>query len=184
MAIQVFTKVTGSGNLSTTIQQLLVEAGFSDVTIASSGIDVSYSSASGVYGCKSFGIYNASTHAGKYTLIKDDSRKALMLLPEFTGDTIENAYAYNIIALVIVNGMMIYFGNAELSKWTNAISGAIKSSTDSSDVILSPLIDVFDHILSPFYVSLNRVIHPINTVVTDGTNSFTSLGNLFYIKNA
>jgi hypothetical protein len=184
MGIEIFEK-TYTGSIADTVRDLLHDAGFSDVTNTVSGTNVDFSSASGVYGCKSFSIYNySSAVASKFVAIKDDSRKALIVLPEFTGNTITAVPAYYIVALVIVDGVTTYFDASDLSKWTNVIGGNIKSSTDSSDVLLAPLIDTFTHVFSPFYVSLNRVIHPINTVVTDGSNSFTSLGNLFYIKNA
>lgn len=185
MAIQIFTKARSGETFSTFIQQLLVDAGFSDVTVeASTSTSVEYASGSGVYGCKSFSTYNPSSFPTKYTAIKDDSQKALIVLPEFANSTITGVYAWKIVALVIVDGVTTFFDPSDLSKWTNVVGGDIMTSTDSSDVLLAPLIDTFGHIFSPFYVALNRVNHPINTVVTDGVNSFTSLGNLFYIKNA
>lgn len=184
MAIQIFTKDTSSGALPTLIQQLLVDAGFSDVTVEVFGSSAKYTSDSGVYGCKSFSIYNPSNFSTKYTAIKDDSQKALIVLPELANNTITNVRAFDIVALVIVDGVTTLFDTSDLSKWTNVVGGDIKTSTDSSDVLLAPLIDTFGHIFSPFYVALNRVNHPINTVVTDGSSSFTALGNLFYIKNA
>lgn len=187
MAIQIFTKDTSHGTFATLIQGLLVDAGFSDVAIknyGAPGVNIDYISGSGVYGCKSFSIYPWTSFPDKYTAVKDDSQKALIVLPEFISDTIDNVDSYCIVALVIVNGFTTFFTNSDLSKSTNAVGGNIKTSTDSSDVLLAPLIDTFGHIFSPFYIALNRVNHPINTVVTDGVNSFTSLGNLFYIKNA
>lgn len=185
MAIQIFTKDTSHGALADLIQGLLVDAGFSDVTVnVTTGDRADYASDSGVYGCKSFSIYNQSSFPTKYTAIKDDSQKALIVLPEFANSTITTVHACDIVALVIVDGVTTFFDISDLSKWTNVVGGDIKTSTDSSDVLLAPLIDTFGHIFSPFYVALNRVNHPINTVVTDGVNSFTSLGNLFYIKNA
>lgn len=187
MAIQIFTKDTSHGTFANLIQGLLVDAGFSDITIKNNGAtggNIEYTSDSGVYGCKSFSIYSFTGFPDKYTAVKDDSQKALIVLPEFTSNTIDNVDACDIVALVIVNGFTTFFTNSDLSKSTNVVGGKIKTSTDSSDVILSQLIYTSGHIFSPFYVALNRVNHPINTVVTDGTNSFTSLGNLFYIKNA
>jgi len=185
MAIQIFTKDMSGGTFPTLIQQLLVDAGFSDVTFYNAtATSAEYASDSGVYGCKSFSTYNPSIFPPKYTAIKDDSQKAIIVLPEFTNNTITGVGAYTIVALVIVDGVTTFFDTSDLSKWTNVVGGDIKTSTDSSDVILAPLIDTFGHIFSPFYIALNRVNHPINTVVTDGVNSFTSLGNLFYIKNA
>ena len=185
MAIQIFTKDMSSGTFSTLIQQLLVDAGFSDVTVkAATSPSAEYASGSGVYGCKSFFTYTPSSFSTKYTAIKDDSQKALIVLPEFANRTITSVRACDIVALVIVDGVTTFFDVSDLSKWTNVVGGDIKTSTDSSDVLLAPLIDTFGHIFSPFYVALNRVNNPINTVVTDGVNSFTSLGNLFYIKNA
>lgn len=185
MAIQIFTKDTSSGQLPNLIQQLLVDAGFSDVTVkATFGASAEYASDSGVYGCKSFSICNPSFFSTKYTAIKDDSQKALIVLPEFANSTITGIRACDIVAFVIVDGVTTFFDTSDLSQWTNVVGGDIMTSTDSRDVLLAPLIDTFGHIFSPFYFALNRVNHPINTVVTDGVNSFTSLGNLFYIKNA
>lgn len=185
MTIQIFTKAPNGITVPYAIQDLLHDAGFSDATFNSSstGNTLRYTSGSGVYGCKSFSIYSAKP-AAKYTAIKDDSRKALIILPEFTGKTIKSVPACEIVTLAIVDGVTTFFADSDLAVVTNVISGNVKSSTDSSDALLSPLIGASDHILTPFYVALNRVIHPINTVVTDGTNSFTSLGNLLYIKNA
>lgn len=185
MAIQIFTKASSGESFPTLIQQLLVDAGFSDVALeATISASATYTSDSGVYGCKSFSTYNPSSFSTKYTAIKDDSQKALIVLPEFANSTITGVRACDIVALVIVDGVTTFFDISDLSKWTNVVGGDIKTSTDSSDVLLAPLIDTFGHIFSPFYVALNRVNHPINTVVADGVNSFTSLGNLFYIKNA
>lgn len=187
MGIEIFEK-TYEGNIAGTVQDLLHDAGFSDVTNTSADtINADFSSGSGVYGCKSFSIYNNNYSAeGKFVAVKDDSRKALIVFP--TGFSFNNAardYGYHFFTLMIVNGVACYRPDINpLSLFYNAVGGDIRSTTDTADVILLPFIDAYGHVFAPFFVSANNVNHAINTTVTDGVNSFTSLGNLFYIKNA
>lgn len=182
MSIEFFeTTSTGpNGALS-----LLHDAGFADATYVDSGVNI-FSSASGIYGVKSFTVKTFYA-ADKYFLVKDDERKTLYIYPGITPtDTMEQNpgdYVIVIIANGILSEQPDY--NTKFSQWYNVTGGSVKKSFDTSDVLLTPLIDKDAQILKPFYISANRVCHNAKTIVTDSNgNSFTSLGNLFYIKNA
>lgn len=190
MAIEIFEKAY-SGSVGSTIEALLHDAGFADVSSNDAGDYAEFSSSSGVYGVNSFSAYRNSTdlvNVSKYIAVKDDLQKALIV---FCSGLIDNSTdiakkeGYNFFLLIIVNGVMCDRPNRNpLSLYYNAVGGTIKSATDTTQVMLAPFIDINGHVFKPFYISVNRVNYNINTTVTDGVNSFTSLGNLFYIKNA
>ena len=186
MGIEIFEK-TYEGTIAGTVQDLLHDAGFSDVRNTTASTNAEFSSDSGVYGCKSFSIFNNNdSAAGKFVAVKDDSRKALIVFPTgFSFNDVARDYGCHFFTLMIVNGVACNTpNNNPLSLYYNAVGGSIRSTTDTADVILLPFIDGYGHVFSPFFVSANNVNHAINTTVTDGVTSFTSLGNLFYIKNA
>lgn len=184
MAIQIFEK-DYSESFGSTIETLLHDAGFTDVSNSGSDGDYSvFSSSSGVYGVNSFSMYTGGT--GKYIAVKDDSQKALIVFKDGTissGADIARTSGYSVFELIIVNGVMCDRPNTNpMSLYYNAVGGLIKSASDTTQAMLAPFIDINGHVFKPFYISMNRVNYNINTVVTDGVNSFTSLGNLFYIK--
>lgn len=183
MAIQIFEKANSS-YMHEAVVALLHDAGFTDVTFDTGTDYLEFSSASGVYGVKSFSMYNFS--ASKYIAVKDDSQKALIVFPSGVKlDDIANTQGCFFFSLMIVNGVMCDRPNTNpLSAYYNAVGGTIKDTSDTTQAMLTPFIDINGHVFKPFYISANRVNYSINTVVTDGSNSFTSLGNLFYIKHA
>lgn len=193
MAIQIFEKAIQAYRFSTqAIVDLLHDAGFTDVA-ADGVINNSYqkfTSASGVYGCKNFAMYvygNTIKGLTKFVAVKDDSRKSLIVFCNTThtytngSDIGSSEWAY--FSLIIVDGSLVS-GASDCFSGCGVTGGAIKDVTDTSTAKLVPFMDSSGSTWEPFYVAMNRVNHTINTVVTDGTNSFTSLGNLFYIKNA
>lgn len=185
MSIEFFERSTTGGVLDAVLS-LLHDAGFTDATYANINGVNTFSSASGIYGVKSFQV--ESTYAAdKYFLVKDDARKALYIYPGIqAGNTMtQNPGEY--VSVIIANGILSEQPdyNTKFSQWYNVTGGAVKPAFDTSEVLLTPLIDKDAQILNPFYISANRVCHNAKTVVTDANgNSFTSLGNLFYIKNA
>lgn len=191
MSIEIFEKAVGgqkADDFATAIVALLADAGFADVTYTISGPVAHFTSSAGVYGCKKFSASFNSTPllngTTKFIAITDASQKALIVYPDksITNTSTDTDSFY--YSFIIANGVTSPSVAKVLSLMTNITGGTLKSSTDVSEVLLTPFIDGDAQILRPFYISANRVVHNINTVVTDGTNSFTSLGNLFYIKNA
>lgn len=191
MAIEIFEK-DYSNSVQDTFVALLHDAGFTDVAFTvREGDYVDFSSSSGVYGVNSFSMYyNSPFLAGgsKYIAVKDDSQKALIVFCAgltSAGTDVATTEGYKFFLLIIVNGVMCDRpNNNPLSLYYNAVGGPIKNTSDTTQAMLTPFIDVNGHVFKPFYISVNRVLYIINTVVTDGSNSFTSLGNLFYIKHA
>lgn len=190
MAIEIFEK-DYLNSMGDTVAALLHDAGFTDVSYTGGGDFAEFSSSAGVYGVKSFSMYknsNLLVNGSKYIAVKDDSQKALIV---FCVGLINNstdvaiAEGYRFFLLIIVNGVMCDRPNmTPMSLYYNAVGGAVKSASDTTQAMLAPFIDAYGHVFKPFYISVNRVNYNINTTVTDGVNSFTSLGNLFYIKNA
>lgn len=192
MSIEIFEKAVTNktaDSFATTIVALLADAGFAGVTYTIITNNVAnFTSSAGVYGCTKFStnfnhtdLYNKTT---KFIAIKDASQNALIVYPDMpiTNTSTEMDSFY--YSFIIANGVTSPSLSKPFSLMTNITGGTFKSSTDVSEVLLTPFIDSNAQILRPFYISTNRVVHAINTVVTDGSNSFTSLGNLFYIKNA
>ena len=168
------------------VLSLLHDAGFTDATYDSNSGDSIFSSASGIYGIKSFKV-KAAYAANKYFLVKDDARKALYIYPGIAATDTMTQQPGNYVIVIIVDGVLSEQPdyNTKFSQFYNVTGGSVKKPFDTSDVLLTPLIDKDAQILKPFYISANRVCHNAKTVVTDSNgNSFTSLGNLFYIKNA
>lgn len=185
MSIEFFETSTTDGGPDAVLS-LLHDAGFTDATYTfGSGVST-FSSASGIYGVKSFKVSSAYGDT-KYFAVKDDARKTLYIYPGIdTTDTMEQ-YAGNYVVVIIANGVLSEQPDRtnKFSQLYNVTGGAVKAAFDTSEVLLTPLIDRDAQILKPFYISANRVCHNAKTVVTDSNgNSFTSLGNLFYIKNA
>ena len=192
MSIEIFEKAVGGktpNDFATAIVALLADAGFADVTYTMTSSVANFTSSAGVYGCKTFSasFNNTSLINGttKFIAITDASQKALIVYPDkyITNTTTDmDIYYYSFI---IANGVTSPSVNNAFSLLTNVTGGTFKSSTDVSEVLLTPFIDCDAKILKPFYISANRVRHNAKTIVTDSNgNSFTSLGNLFYIKNA
>ena len=134
-------------------------------------------------------MYSSSSilqDGSKYIAVKDDSQKALIVFCAgltSAGIDVASAGGYNFFLLIIVNGVMCDRPNSNsFSLYYNAVGGPIKGVSDTTQAMLTPFIDTNGNVFKPFYISVNRVLYNINTVVTDGSNSFTSLGNLFYIK--
>lgn len=190
MSVEIFEKaLPGNSFDSQTIVDLLHDAGFTDVALDGtiSGYYQKFTSASGVYGCNNFSMY-ASTSAvlglTKFVAVKDESLKSLIIFNNGPHSTTgSNIREWEYFSLIIVDGTLI---SGEPMPFNNCgiTGGAIKGASDTSEAKLVPFMDSNGDTHEPFYVAMNRVNHSINTVVTDGTNSFTSLGNLFYIKNA
>lgn len=194
MSIEIFEKALPSNHFDgQTIVALLHDAGFTDVALDGSPISSyqKFTSASGVYGCNNFGMYAPSSSVNgltKFMAAKDESRKSLIVFCDATHTDTGNGntdggkeWAY--FSLIIVDGTLT---SGAPKPFTNCgmTGGAIKGASDTSEAKLVPFMDSNGDTYEPFYVAMNRVNHTINTVVTDGSNSFTSLGNLFYIKNA
>lgn len=184
MSIEFFETSSTAGGPDAVLS-LLHDAGFTDAAYTfGSGVST-FSSASGIYGVNSFKVNNAYGDT-KYFAVKDDERKTLYVYPGIEPtDTMEQD-AGNYVCVIIANGVLSEqpgSGN-KFSQLYNVTGGAVKTSFDTSEVLLTPLIDKDAQILKPFYISANRVCHNAKTVVTDSNgNSFTSLGNLFYINN-
>ena len=190
MSIEIFEKaLPGTTFNSQTIVDLLYDAGFTDVALDGSPISSyqKFTSASGVYGCNNFSMYaNTTSVTGltKFVAVKDESRKSLIIFSDAThGDTGSSSREWTYFSLIIVDGTLISGGNTPFNN-CGITGGAIKGASDTSEAKLVPFMDSNGDTHEPFYVAMNRVNHTINTVVTDGSSSFTSLGNLFYIKNA
>lgn len=192
MSIEIFEKaLPGSTFDSQTIVELLHDAGFTDVAAGDiSGGYKNFTSASGVYGCNNFSMYapiSAVMGLTKFMAVKDESRKSLIVFGNIphnaTGDSNDASREWTYFSLIIVDGTLIS-GTAKPFSNCGMTGGAIKGASDTSEAKLVPFMDSNGDTHEPFYVAMNRVNHTINTVVTDGSNSFTSLGNLFYIKNA
>lgn len=194
MSIEIFEKAVSSNHFDgQTIVDLLHDAGFTDVALDGGPINSyqKFTSASGVYGCNNFSMYASTTSITgltKFMAAKDESRKSLIVFCDATHtDTSSTAgnggmeWAY--FNLIIVDGTFIS-GAQKLFTNCSVTGGAIKGALDTSEAKLVPFMDSNGDTHEPFYIAMNRVNHTINTVVTDGSNSFTSLGNLFYIKNA
>lgn len=196
MSIEIFEKaLPKSGYFDCqTVVDLLHDAGFTDVALdgTPSNSHQKFTSASGVYGCKNFNVYflgSTTSVSGltKFIAVKDDSRKSLIVFCDVphnstkmsSNDSREWAY----FSLVIVDGTYVSGGYDTFNN-CGVTGGDIKGASDTSEAKLVPFMDSNGDTYEPFYVATNRVNHTINTVVTDGTNSFTALGNLFYIKNA
>lgn len=194
MSIEIFEKALPSTKFDgQTAVDLLHDAGFADVALdgAVNGNYQSFKSDSGVYGCKTFKMYVfnvSSSYSGltKFIAVKDESLKSLIIFPDlkhtYTGSTDDGSYEFSYFGLIIVDGTCVSGGRYQFSD-CGVTGGAIKGVSDVSEAKLAPFMDSNGDTHEPFYVAMNRVNHTINTVVTDGTNSFTSLGNLFYIKN-
>lgn len=194
MSIEIFEKALPSNHFDgQAIVDLLHDAGFTDVALNGtiSGGYQKFTSASGVYGCNTFSMYATSSSVvglTKFMAVKDESRKSLIVFCDATHtDTVnatgEGSREWVYFSLVIVDGTSI---SGEPKPFTNCgmTGGPIKGASDTSEAKLVPFMDSNGDTYEPFYVAMNRVNHTINTVVTDGSNSFTALGNLFYIKNA
>lgn len=123
----------------------------------------------------------------KFVAVKDESRKSLIIFSDTphnsTGDNNVGSQEWTYFSLIIVDGTLIS-GTYKPFNNCGITGGAIKGASDTSEAKLVPFMDSNGDTHEPFYVAMNRVNHTINTVVTDGSSSFTSLGNLFYIKNA
>lgn len=193
MSIEIFEKaLPGSAFNSQTIVDLLHDAGFTDVAFdgTSSGGYQKFTSASGVYGCNNFSMYASSSSISgltKFMAVKDESRKSLIIFGNAphntTGDSSDGSKEWTYFSLIIVDGTLIS-GTSKPFSNCGITGGAIKEASDTSEAKLVPFMDSNGDTHEPFYVAMNRVNHTINTVVTDGSSSFTALGNLFYIKNA
>lgn len=194
MSIEIFEKALPSNHFDgQTIVDLLHDAGFTDVALDGSPISSyqKFTSASGVYGCNNFSMYASSTSIvglTKFMAVKDESRKSLIVFCDAThtdtgSTTGDGGKEWAYFSLIIVDGTFI---SGAYKPFTNCsvTGGDIKGASDTSEAKLVPFMDSNGDTHEPFYVAMNRVNHTINTVVTDGSNSFTSLGNLFYIKNA
>lgn len=192
MSIEIFEKALPSNHFDgQTIVDLLHDAGFTDVEL--DGTSVSYykfTSASGVYGCNNFSMYAPSSAIiglTKFVAVKDESRKSLIIFSDAphsaTGDNNDGSKEWSYFSLIIVDGTLISGGFKPFSN-CGITGGDIKGASDTSEAKLVPFMDSNGDTHEPFYVAMNRVNHIINTVVTDGSSSFTALGNLFYIKNA
>ncbi len=192
MSIEIFEKALPSNKFdSQTIVDLLHDAGFTDVALDGtvSNDYQKFTSASGVYGCKNFAMYAAAGSTPgmtKFMAVKDESRKSLIVFSNITHGATrasdEGAKEWAYFSLIIVDGTYVS-GSRNYFSDCNVTAGDIKGTSDTSEAKLAPFMDSNGDTHEPFYVALNRVNHTINTVVTDGTNSFTSLGNLFSIKN-
>lgn len=193
MSIEIFEKaLPGNTFNSQTIVDLLHDAGFTDVALDGSPISSyqKFTSASGVYGCNDFSMYvSTASSVGwtKFMAVKDESRKSLIVFCDAThnntGDSNEGSKEWAYFSLIIVDGTFISGTYKQFSN-CGMTGGAIKGASDTSEAKLVPFMDSNGDTHEPFYVAMNRVNHTINTVVTDGSSSFTALGNLFYIKNA
>lgn len=194
MSIEIFEKALPSNcNYfdGQTIVDLLHDAGFTDVALDGNPSEYQkFTSASGVYGCNNFSMYAATTSITgltKFMAVKDESRKSLMVFcdahHEDTGIDNNGNMEWTYFSLIIVDGTFISGASQQFIN-CGITGGAIKGTSDTSEAKLVPFMDSNGDTHEPFYVAMNRVNHTINTVVTDGSNSFTSLGNLFYIKNA
>lgn len=192
MSIEIFEKALPGNKFSVqTIVDLLHDAGFTDVAAGdSSGGYQNFTSASGVYGCNNFSVYApGTTFTGltKFMAVKDESLKSLIIFCDIphtsTTTNGSSSMEWSYFSLIIVDGTFISGTDGIFSK-CGITGGDIKGASDTSEAKLVPFMDSNGDTHEPFYVAINRVNHTINTVVTDGTNSFTSLGNLFYIKNA
>jgi hypothetical protein len=182
MSIEFFEKNT-SGSPQNAILALLHDAGFTDATNPEL---TTFSSASGIYGINSFKV-DSFASADKYFAVKDDARRTLYIYPGIEATNTMTQYPFEYVSVIIADGVLSElpaYGD-KFSQLYNVTGGAVKTAFDTSEVLLTPLIDKDAQILKPFYISANRVCHNAKTVVTDSNgNSFTSLGNLFYIKNA
>lgn len=192
MSIEIFEKAvtdhTASG-CAEAIANLLKDAGFNDVAYAVGDSDMcTFTSSSGVYGCikfkANFYFTQFLNQLNKFIAVKDDSRKALIIYSDAPRKDTSGSYDLYFYQFIIVDGVTSSSNHVFFSAATNITGGTFKDPTDVSEALLTPFIDGDAKVLRPFYISANRVLHPINTVVSDGSNSFTSLGNLFYIKNA
>lgn len=192
MSIEIFEKALPSAHFDgQTIVDLLHDAGFTDVALDGGPVGgyQKFTSASGVYGCNNFSMYETSSSVNGLTKVmaaKDESRKSLIVFCDATRtDTSsgDGSKEWVWFSLIIVDGTSI---SGATKPFTNCgvTGGAIKGASDTSEAKLVPFMDSNGDTYEPFYIAMNRVNHTINTVVTDGSNSFTSLGNLFYIKNA
>lgn len=194
MSIEIFEKAVTSAKFDgQTVVDLLHDAGFADVALdgtVTNGYQ-KFTSDSGVYGCKTFNMYAFSALSvgaiTKFIAVKDESLKSLIIFYNvkhtYTGSTDYGSNEWAYFGLIIVDGTFVSGANHKFSD-CSVTSGEIKGASDVSEAKLVPFMDSNGDTHEPFYVSMNRVNHTINTVVTDGVNSFTSLGNLFYIKNA
>lgn len=192
MSIEIFEEALPSNKFNAqTIVDLLHDAGFTDVVAGdiSAGYQ-NFTSASGVYGCNNFSMYAPTSSVpglNKFMAVKDESRKSLIVFGNVdhhaTGDNTDSSREWTYFSLIIVDGTLIS-GAVKTFSNCGITGGDIKGASDTSEAKLVPFMDSNGDTHEPFYVAMNRVNHTINTVVTDGANSFTSLGNLFYIKNA
>lgn len=182
MTIQIFEKtVDGSSTVIACGLELFHDAGFSDVV--SDGSEGGLTSDSGVYGVKKFSMSDKPSDLTKLYLAKDDSQKCLMLYSNSRPDSTvkEEFYFYNTI---IANGKSTTASDYPRFSDSNVLNGDILAPVNTSKAKLAQFIKWTGETFEPFYVAVNLVRYQANTTVTDGTNSFTSLGNLFYIKNA
>lgn len=188
MTIQIFEKtVDGSSTVIACGLELFHDAGFSDVVsdgstggLMSGGL----TSDSGVYGVKKFSMSNTKPSGlTKLYLAKDDSQKCLMLYGNNRPDSTvkEEYYFYNTI---IANGKSTTASDRPRFSDSNVLNGDILAPVNTSKAKLAQFVKWTGETFEPFYVAVNLVNYQANTKVTDGVNSFTSLGNLFYIKNA
>ena len=192
MSIEIFEKAVTNPKASAcagAIANLLKDAGFNDVTYAVDNQNMcTFTSSSGVYGCIKFkaDLYFTQllSELNKFIAVKDDSQKALIIYSDAPRKDTSSDYGSYFYQFIIVDGVTSSSENDVFSTITNITGGTFKDPTDVSEALLTPFIDGDTKVLRPFYISANRVLHPINTVVSDGSNSFTSLGNLFYIKKA
>ena len=193
MSIEIFEKALPSNHFDgQNVVDLLHDAGFTDVALDGSVVSgyQKFTSASGVYGCNNFSMYASTssvTGLTKFLAVKDESRKSLIVFCDVphneTSGTSDGSKEWSYFSLIIVDGTLIS-GSSKPFTNCSITGGAIKGASDTSEAKLVPFMDSNGDTHEPFYVAMNRVKHTINTVVTDGSNSFTSLGNLFYIKNA
>lgn len=193
MGLEIFEKAASTNRiLPSDIVDLLHDAGFTDVALdgtITNGFQ-KFTSPSGVYGCNNFSIevYSDSVVFTRYKAIKDESQKSLIVFPDVAHTSTDSTDApsreFSFFLLLFVDGTFVFGSRRNTFNYCGMTGGLIKTATDTSEAKLVPFMDSNGDTHEPFYVAMNRVNHTINTVVTDGTNSFTSLGNLFYIKNA
>lgn len=191
MSLKIYTdRYSSTGDYEATIIRLFGAADFTDVTVtreSSSSHYFTISSDKGIYGVNSVRIYLDLTAPRDVYLFKDDTQKALYFNESWGTGNVQPAMGYLrlVYRVIIVDGVLAQTPDNNLLTYEqiDVKKGAVKSTTEASEVLLIPLVDGNGNDLRPFYVSSNLVVHPAGTEVTDGENEFTSTGSLLYFKH-
>lgn len=206
MAIEIFTSTStvGSG-YDAALNEVLGQAGFT-ARATSSGSTTTISTGaifdhtfSDEHAIKLINIASAGGMTGSYdyhlAAVVDKDRKILYIGGQnIMGTLALNTHMNGCLYLMAIDGDNLMYTNLvapqNICTYFNLPNGRINQVQENA---LSPLcindtsgafLGSWNVLNTSFYTSLTLKNEALGTIVTDGTNTFTSCGNLIYIKNA